>query len=259
MTLSLPFSFTDLRTELDLGTGTMNCAVDIPATALNDCSSGGDNTLPIVFTTFNTYNHDAQPAAPVLTIGTGDDASPTDDPQQDSHIYLTWPPITCAATYDVEHSTAGSGGPFSVISNNQSDEFLVVDIGAPATSRHYRILATSIVNGPYSSVVEGRTCPNQPQELGSSSDDDCDDLNITISWTNGTSPGTRISKVEWRWYKVSGSFTGAFLGPTAAGATSFVQNVGGGHSDSDQWNFEIRYEDEGGTTVTKTFTVTCFA
>lgn len=256
MTLNLPFTLIALRNELDLS-GIFSMAADIPPVALNDCSSGGDNVLPIPATAFDTYNHDALPAAPVLSINPGDDASPSEDPQQDSHVYCNWPVVSCASVYDVEESTAGSGGPFSDISVNQVDEFLAVNIGSPEVSRHYRVHATSIIDGPYSSVVEGRTCPSQPKSLGSSANDDCDNLIITITWNNGTSPGVRSSKVEHRWRKLPDTFSGAFLGPTAIGAASLAQNVGGGHADGDQWEFEIRYVDEGGTTVKTTFTVTC--
>ena len=80
---------------------------------------------------------------------------------------------------------------------------------------------------------------------------------IVVSWSNGTSPGVRVSSVRYRWRKLPAAFSGAELGPTAVGATTFSQNVGSVSND-DQFQFELRYNEEGSATTTTTATVACF-
>ena len=192
----------DIRNELGLSGG-MSLAT-AAAQTLNDCATGGSTSAPHTVSEWAGYNHSAVPATPSPSTNPGDDSSPSEDPQQDSHIYVSWSPITCASDYDVQVSSTSSTGPWSDLATDINDDFYAHNVGSADTQRWYRVRATSNLgdDGSYSSGVEGRTSPTVPQSPSATwTDETCSDPEARISWTNGTSPGARQSKAETSWRK----------------------------------------------------------
>lgn len=260
MTLNLPFSLTDLAIELGLPLP-LDVEVDLPAATLNDCASGGDQSLPISLVAWDGYNHAATPAAPNGFQGNpGNDGSPQGDVTQDSHVWMNWDPRICAATYDV--GKGPSGGPYSVVSNNQAGEDYAHNIGTAETDGYFVVRGNSNTDdpGPWTSQLHLRTAPTSPKGVGSSDDATCAGMTITVSWGNGSSPGVRDSVVKWRQrFKPDGGSFGAWsaYGSTASGAISFDYNVGVVDND-DQVEFELYYDEEGaGSSVSTVWTALC--
>lgn len=257
MTLNLPFSFNDLRLEVGLGLP-MNCAVDIPGVTLNDCSSGGDNSLPIVFTTWDTYDHAAVPAAPSnFAEHPGGAATQAENAQQDTHIWFTMDPLICAPDFDLLESTTGAGGAYTEVAAGITTGY-AHSIGSPEVERHYKLRGNSSTgdDGVLTAALAAKTAPQKPLGLGESDDGDCAGHTITVTWNNGSGGGVRSSKVRWRVEKNSDGFGGYTV--TALGATS-LQYEAGAVVDSDTFSFELHYEEESALITSDiTNTAICF-
>ena len=264
MTVDSTPSIIEVRNELGLS-GTCSLLTDIGDASVNDCSGGGDLSTPISLLAWAGYNHAALPASASAFSGNpGDTAVQAEDEHQDRWVYMSWGAITCTDTYEV-YAASGSGGSLTKIATTQeasSDRDHADLLTLPETSRYYIIRAVAGVGspvpttGPDSAELHLRTTPARPKSPaaddsdGGPSGNGSGNLTIGVSWNNGTSPGVRVSKVEWRWKKIDATNPGApytaYQGPTAVSVTSFTQNIGSGHSLGDKFGFEFRYEDQGG-------------
>jgi len=254
MTVDSTPSIIEVRNELGLS-GTCSLLTDIGDATVNDCSAGGDLSTPISLIAWAGYNHAAIPAAALGFSGNpGDDSSPNSDPQQDSHVYMSWNPIICAGAYDVLRSTT-SGGSFSVIANDISEVFYVDNITSPQVSRYYKVRGISQANGTLTSELHLRTTPQAPINVVTSVNENCSNYVITVQWSNGSSPGIRSSITNWRQRKNGGSWSS--YTSTALGATSFTYSAGS-VEDFDEHDFELYYADRsGGATATVDDTASC--
>ena len=250
----------DVRNEFGQTSGQYSLR-DAAEASINDCSAGGDQIAPYVLGGWANYNHAALPAAASGFSGNpGDDSSPNSDPQQDSHVYMSWNPITCAGAYDVLRSTT-SGGSFSVIANDISNEFYVDNITSPQVSRYYKVRGISQADGTLTSELHLRTTPQAPINVVTSVNENCSNYVITVQWSNGSSPGIRSSITNWRQRKNGGSWSS--YTSTALGATSFIYPAAGAGSisveDFDEHDFELYYADRSGTAkATVDDTASCF-
>lgn len=226
---------------------------------LNGCdtSGGGDTTPPISLLAWANYNHAASPPVPTGLVS--QPGVPTNT-NQDTTIRLDWDLMACAENgYDVYRSTT-SGGSYGKIEDDwASDNYS--DSGYSAnTSRWYKLKSQgSVGESGFTSAVQGRTAPRYPGNgtLGVNAGNDCSDLDITVSWSNGTSPGVRSSTITWRWKKNAGSWSG-WQGPTSQGISQIIHNVGGGIVDDDVFYYEAYYTEEGtGAVSTGQVTVIC--
>lgn len=240
MTISSTPSLANLQSELGVGSlfaagGTTNNGCDT--------SGAGDYVGDISLFAWVGYNHAATPAAPVVSSQPG---IPTNT-NQDTVIRLDWTLVLCAENgYDVYRATT-SGGSYSKIADDHAGDNYS-DTGYSAnTSRFYKLKSQgSVAESGFSSEVEGRTAPRFPGNgtLGVNAGNDCGNLDITVIWSNGTSPGVRSSTITWRWKKNAGSWSG-WQGPTAQGISQIVHNVGGGIVNGDDFFYEAYYTEEG--------------
>jgi hypothetical protein len=259
MTWNLTNGLTQLFGELGITIGGgKDMTTDLKNATINDCSAvGGDQTLPISLIAWDGYDHSAGPAAPGgFTFNPGSTTSQDGTTTQDTDVYIEWNAVTCAASYDVLSATS-CGGTYSVISNDQSDEFLswagVADNNGTSTWIKVRGVSNTGDNGTLTSCLEVKSAPTKPVSPSVSVDEtDCDNVLCTMNWTNGTSPGTRRSKISYRWTK-NGTPAGAYTTEVASyGDTSYQVNVGAG-VDTDDFSFEWYYHEEGSSqTVTAT-------
>lgn len=265
MTWNLTNGLVELFTELGITIGGGKDMVsDLAGATVNDCSPvEGDQSLPISLIAWDGYNHSAGPPVCTGIAGNpGNDASPTADPTQNDSVYLAWTLPTCAASADVLRADT-SGGTYSVVDSDNADDFFTQSLGASETSKFYKLRGNSNTGreGTLSAYVELRTCPVSPKGPGNSDDSDCSHWTITVTWTNGTSPGTRDSVVKWRVrFKPDGGSYGSWSSETATAsqATSFVYEGGSGISNDDEWEFDMYYAEEStGTRVTTTNVALC--
>ena len=249
----------DIRDELGL-TGSFKLS-DAEAVTLNDCASGGSPTAPHTMDEWAGYNHDAGPAKPTgLSGNPGSVNGGQGDATQDSHVFAKVSAITCAASYDLLIAST-EFGTYSEVDSDPGPSF-AYNVGAAETTKWAKIRGVSNTSkdGTLSDALELKTAPTAPKSPSSSDDVDCADLTITFSWSNGSSPSVRDSKVEYRTrFKPSGGSWGSWSSwsLTAFGASSFDHNVGA-VSDGDQVQAEMYYDEESSTTsVTRTHTITC--
>ena len=64
---------------------------------------------------------------------------------------------------------------------------------------------------------------------------------MTLTWSNGTSPGVRSSVVKWR-HRLNGGAWSAWFS-TARGATSVIHEAGA-INDGDTLDYEAYYDEE---------------
>jgi len=248
-----------LYAELGITFGaSKNVNTDLRNATTNNCSGSVDQSGDIRITNWDGYNHAAGPGVPTgFSINPGNDSNPTGDLTQDSHVYLRWTLPICASDANVLQSDT-SGGTYVEIDADNADDFLVVNLTTQQTSKWFKVEPESNVGtaGTRTAAVEGRTCPTAPLSFSASSDDVCGGVTLTVTWTNGTSPGTRDSIVTWRWKKNAGAWSA--YADTATGATSFTHS-GGSVVDGDVFYFEGYYKEESsGTAVAANVTVLCF-
>lgn len=238
MTISSTPSLANLQSEFGVAS-----LLACNGQSLNGCdtSGAGDVAAPISLFAWAGYNHAATPAAPSVSSQPG---SPTNT-NQDSIIRLTFNLVTCAENGQDIYRATTSGGSYSKI----EDDYPTLqydDPFSPNTSRFYKLKSQGSVNeSGFSSEVEGRTAPHLPGDgtLSVSPGPSCEPLIITVSWSNGTSPGVRSSTVTWKWKKNTGSWS-SWQGPTSQGATQFVYNAGNA-VQGDDFYFEAYYTEEG--------------
>ena len=259
MTWNIADGLVLLFSELGITLGvSKNVHTDLRAATVNDCSSATDQVGNINLTNWDGYNHTAGPPAPTgFAINPGNDSTPTGDLTQDSHVYLAWDAVICATDFNVLQSDT-SGGTYAEISADITNEFLAVDLTTAETTKWFKVEPESNLGnaGTLTAAVEGRTCPTAPLSFSAATDDVCGGVTLTVTWTNGTSPGTRDSVLTWRWKLNAGSWSA--YADTASGATSFTHS-GGAVNDADVFYFEGYYKEESSSTAESTnVTVTCF-
>lgn len=263
MALSLPFTHSDIASELGLSAPWDQD--DMENATLNDCSPvTPDQSTPWAITSWDGYDHSALAPVPGgISSRPGDNVGGQDEQaDQDSSTYTSWNAVLCASSYDVQESTAGAGGPYTIVSNDQNDEYINRSMPAD-TLRHLQIRSNAGGTGTpgnWSSAIAIRTAPTAPQSFVVTwIDETCANPEARLSWSNGTSPGLRRSKLEFAWRKNGTGGWSSWLGPTAVAATQHDFHPGGSWSDGDYIQVKARWQEETAEAQDDSPTITCFA